>query len=210
MKPIDLSLYLVTHRKTLLLDTFLEIIHEAILGGVSIVQLREKSISEAKFLELGSEVQKITRQLNVPLIINDNLAVAQELGAEGIHLGQNDGSVKTARVILGKQAIIGLSVETMDQVKQANSEAVDYIALSPIFCTPTKPEADTPFGIEGIRQAKAISRHPIVAIGGMNASNINQALQAGANGIAFVSAIFDAAEPRKAAARLSQIIRNSK
>jgi len=208
MNPIDLSLYLVTDRKTAPIDIFLHTIYEATLGGVSVIQLREKSISEKYFFELGLEVQKITRQLNVPLIINDNLEAAKKLDAEGIHLGQTDVSVKTARSILGKHAIIGLSVETMDQVKQANSEAIDYIALSPIFLTPTKPEADKPFGIEGISQAKTITKYSMVAIGGMNTSNINQVLQAGANGIAVVSAIFDAVDPRLAAAHLSQIIKN--
>ena len=129
--PIDLSLYLVTNRKTLELADFLDIIRASIDGGVRIVQLREKEASAREMITLGKELLSVLKPRGIPLIMNDRVDVAYAVGADGVHLGQSDLSVAEARAILGKQAIIGLSVETLDQAIAATEEEVDYLSGKP-------------------------------------------------------------------------------
>jgi thiamine-phosphate pyrophosphorylase len=118
--------------------------------------------------------------------------VAHALHADGVHLGQSDLQVAHAREILGKQAIIGLSVETMEQAMDAVEEEVDYLAASPLFLTKTKPECSKAWGFDGLKQLCSLSRHPIIAIGGIDEANVEKVLECGAVGVAVVSAIFHA------------------
>jgi len=195
----DLSLYLVTDRPLSLGRNMEWIVEEAVKGGVTMVQLREKECSTREFIDLAKRLKYKLAPYQVPLIINDRVDVALAADADGIHIGQSDMPYDLARRLLGRYKIIGLSVENMDQVYEANRFEVDYIGISPVFSTPTKTDTATPFGLEGIRQVMAISKHPAVGIGGINGENASAIMQAGANGIAVVSAICSANNPREAA-----------
>jgi thiamine-phosphate pyrophosphorylase len=201
-RPIDLSLYLVTHRGVLALDDFFRIIRASIEGGVSIVQLREKEASTREMIEIGKRLLSMLNPLGIPLMINDRVDVAHAVNADGVHLGQSDLKVAEARAILGEQAIIGLSVESLEQALAAEEEDVDYLAASPLFQTKTKSDCTKPWGLDGLKQLCAISRHPIVAIGGIDETSVGAILECGAVGVAVVSAIFDAPCPKTAASQI--------
>jgi len=200
--PIDLSLYLVTNRKALEFEDFFNIIRASINGGVRIVQLREKDSSARDMIIIGKKLLSILKPLGIPLIINDRVDVAHAVGADGVHLGQSDLRVGEARAILGKKAIIGLSVESLAKATVAIEEDVDYLAASPIFHTKTKADCGEPWGLDGLKQLCAVSKHPVIAIGGIDETNAKQIIECGAAGIAVVSAIFNASCPKNAALRM--------
>ena len=205
MKNI-LKLYLVTDRDLSLGRSLEEVVSEAVAGGVTIVQLREKDASTGEFIELAFRLKEILKPYNVPLIINDRVDVALAVDAEGLHIGQSDMPYEIARKLLGPDKIIGLSVENMDDLLEANKLDVDYVGISPVYGTPTKTDTAEPFGLEGLRRAVQLSVHPTVAIGGMNASTIADVMEAGTDGVAVVSAICSAKSPRLAAKELNEII----
>ncbi len=200
----DLSLYLVTDRSLSKGRPLEWIVDESVKGGVTMVQLREKQATTREIVELALRLRTKLHPLGIPLIINDRLDIALASHADGLHIGQNDMPYELARHLLGKDKIIGLSVENMEQVRHANKLDVDYIGISPIFITNTKTDTQSPFGLTGTSQAAAITRHPSVAIGGINEMNARQIVEAGANGIAVVSAIMSADDPMKAAQKLKQ------
>ena len=201
-----LKLYLVTDRDLSLGRSLEEVVSEAVAGGVTIVQLREKDASTGEFVELAFRLKDILRPYNIPLIINDRVDVALAVDAEGLHIGQSDMPYEIARKLLGPDKIIGLSVENMDNLLEANKLDVDYVGISPVYGTPTKTDTAEPFGLEGLRRAVKLSVHPTVAIGGMNASTIADVMAAGTDGVAVVSAICSAGSPRLAAKELKDII----
>lgn len=201
------SLYLVTQREGFSMDDFINIIRQAIEGGVEIVQLREKKASFQEMCEVGSALQSLLIQRNIPLIINDRVDVALEIGAAGVHLGQSDFPVREARGILGKEALIGLSIETVDQLMEAQHFDIDYVAASPVFSTQTKNDCSPAWGLEGLKKICSLSRHPVIAIGGINEENIEEVIKCGAAGVALVSAIFNAPSPKKAAEILANKMR---
>ena len=203
MRPEQLRLYLVTDRPLSLGRDIAWVVEEAVTGGATMVQLREKDIDTREFIELARRLQPILREAGVPLIINDRVDVALAVDADGVHIGQSDMPYEIARRLLGPDKIIGLSVENMDEVREANSLYVDYIGVSPVYATATKTDTAPPFGIDGLREAVRLSRHPAVAIGGMNARTAPDAFATGVDGIAVVSAICSAEDPRKAAEDLS-------
>lgn len=205
----ELSLYLVTDRSLSLGRDLSWIVEEAVKGGVTMVQLREKDCSTKQFVELAIQLKKMLASYRLPLIINDRVDVALASDADGLHIGQDDMPYLIARKLLGKNKIIGLSVETMEEVFEANKLDVDYIGISPIFATSTKTDTKQPFGIEGIKKVMAVSKHPAVAIGGIHSNNTKEIIEAGANGIAVVSEICSAADPRKAAENLKNIINSA-
>lgn len=199
---IDFSLYLVTNRETLKLENFFNIIRASIEGGVKIVQLREKESSAREIISIGKRLISLLKPLGVPLIINDRVDVAHAMGADGVHLGQSDLTVAEARAILGGKAIIGLSVETLEQAIAANKEDVDYLAASPVFHTKTKANCGEPWGLNGLKQLCTISSHPVIAIGGIDETNAKKILECGAAGVAVVSAIFNTTCPKTAALKM--------
>lgn len=199
---IDLSLYLVTQRESLSLDVFYDIILEAVRGGVTIVQLREKGTEREEFLKVGVGLLEILRPMNIPLIVNDSVELALAMRADGVHLGQEDGSVVEARKVLGPEAIIGLSIENLDQARKAEHWELDYIAASPVFRTQTKVDTAEPWGLEGLRELCSLTRFPVVSIGGINIDNIEDVISAGSRGASVVSAVFNAKAPREAAREL--------
>ena len=206
VNPFDLSLYLVTDRPLSGGRDMAWIVREAAAGGVTMVQLREKECSTAEFIQLARELKAALAPLGIPLIINDRVDVALAVDVDGVHIGQSDMPYATARKLLGSDKIIGLSVETMDEVIAANALDVDYIGISPVYATPTKTDTLTPFGLDGVDEVMRCSRHRCVAIGGMNRDTVGEVIAHGVEGVAVVSAIVAAPSPREAAAELARII----
>ena len=200
------GLYLVTDRD-LCGEKYLEdVVLESVKGGVSCVQLREKDISTRLFVSEAQRIKKLLEPYQIPLIINDRIDVALACGAEGVHIGQEDMPYAIARQLMGRKAIIGLSVETWEDVEESQRLDVDYIGVSPVFATPTKTDTKGAWGLEGLAKIKKISRHPVVAIGGLNESNVRETVLAGADCVAVVSALCAASDPEAAARKLNNII----
>jgi len=205
------ELYLVTDEKASRGRDIIDIVKQALRGGVTIVQLREKELSPRQFVERAAELKKILRPYNVPLIINDRIDIALAVGADGVHIGQSDMPLKLVKKIVPGSMIIGLSVETIEQVKEAENLEVDYLGVSPVFSTPTKTDFDEKsWGLEGLRKAREISKHILVGIGGINAENAEDVIKSGADGIAVVSGICSADNPETATRELLQIVKNPK
>ncbi len=194
----DLSLYLVTDSGLCGERRLEDIVEAAVQGGCTMVQLREKNLDTGTFIARARILKKVLAPYHVPLIINDRVDVALAADADGVHLGQHDMSIEDARRLLGNK-IIGWSVESMDDVRRANELDVDYIGISPVFATPTKTDTAQPFGIEGTRQAAAISKHPAIGIGGINRNTIDSLRNCGLAGVAVVSDIMLADDPRMVA-----------
>ncbi len=211
MKPqFDLSLYLVTDRSLSLGRSLEHVVEEAVKGGVSMVQLREKDCSSAEFYELAIKLKALLTPYQVPLIINDRLDIALACDAEGLHIGQSDLPYSVARKLMGNDKIIGLSVENIEDVMEANRLDVDYIGISPVFDTQTKNDTAKALGIDGVKEISKLSIHPSVGIGGSNQSNAEQIITAGADGISVLSAIMSAVDPKKSAEELMKIVKQSK
>lgn len=204
----DLSLYLVTDRSMLGDRNLCEVVSDAVAGGCTMVQLREKNLPTQEFIREAKIIKRLLADKNVPLIINDRVDVALAVDADGVHIGQGDMPYEDARRLLGRDKIIGLSVENMEQVRQANLVDVDYIGISPVFATPTKTDTARPFGLEGCRTAVQTSRHPAVAIGGINHRTARSVWDTGVAGMAIVSDIMASSDPRQAAETLRNTIDN--
>lgn len=198
-RAFDPFLYLVTDRGLAGARGLADIVREAIVGGVTLVQLREKSLLHAEFVAEARALATVCHTHGVPLIVNDDIDVALDAGADGVHLGQSDASPQEARARLGAEAIIGLSIENATQARAAAALDVDYLAASPVFATPTKTDTAPPLGLEGVRAIRRLCDKPLVAIGGINLSNALTVLRAGADGVAVVSALMAATDPCQAA-----------
>lgn len=196
---IDYSLYLVTDRSFLGGKSIEEAVEEAIKGGVTLVQVREKDASSREFYEVALKVKEVTDKYKVPLIIDDRLDIAQAVDASGVHLGQSDLPLKLARNILGKDKIIGISVGNVAEAKEAEAAGADYVGIGTIFFTGTKKDIKTPIGIEGLTEIVENIKIPSVAIGGINQENAKAVLRSGTNGVAVISAILGKKDIRGAA-----------
>ena len=200
------GLYLVTDRVMCGNRLLEDVAHQALVGGATCIQLREKDVSTRFFVEEARKMKNLTARFRVPLIINDRIDVALASEADGVHIGQDDMPYAEARKLMGPEAIIGLSVETWDDVVEAEALDVNYLGVSPIFETPTKTDTKGNWGLEGLARIKAYSRHPLVAIGGLNASNAKGVVMAGADCIAVVSTICAASDPLLASREINDII----
>lgn len=210
LRHIDYSLYLVTDRGLSGRRPLTDIVAAAVHGGVTCVQLREKTASTREFIRQATLLQERLQRLKIPLIINDRLDVALAVGAAGVHLGQTDMPLETARTIVGDRMVIGVSVESTEDAVAAEGGGADYLGVSPVHATPTKTDAAPPLGLEGLRHIRRAVRLPLVAIGGMNPDNAGEAIRCGADGVAVVSAIVAAADPQQAAERLKQVIERAR
>jgi thiamine-phosphate pyrophosphorylase len=206
----DYSLYLVTDRTLSLGRTTCAVVRAAIAGGITVVQLREKDCTTREFIAEARLLKKLLLGTGIPLIINDRLDVALAIGADGLHLGQQDMTIADARRIAGPDMVIGISAESLDDALRAEAEGADYIGISPVFATTTKKDAATPLGLEGVRLIRKAVSLPLVGIGGITLDNAAEVIQAGGDGIAVVSAIVSAPCPRTAAAALKQRLLNVK
>ncbi len=203
---IDWSLYLVTDRELAGDRSVEDVVAAGVKGGVTVVQLREKNCSTLEYISLAKRVKQILKSTNVPLIINDRIDVALACYADGVHVGQNDMPYQEARRLMGPKAIVGLTVETMAQAGQAENLDADYLGVSTIYGTPTKTDTINEWGLDGLQHLRGQTKHLLVAIGGINKNNAANVIQAGADGIAVVSAICAAPDPEFAAKELSSII----
>ena len=195
----DKKLYLVTDRsKFSSIDEFLDAVASSLKGGVQIVQLREKTASAKEFVELGRKVKELCAIYDALFIINDRVDVAHIVGADGVHLGQDDIDIDSARHILGKDAIVGISTHAPEQAEKAVASGADYIGVGPVFETPTKPGKKS-VGLEYVEWASKNVSIPWFAIGGINTENLFEVIKAGASRIAVVRAIINAEIPEASA-----------
>lgn len=208
-KPFDLSVYLVTDRAMAAPRSPATVAAAAAAGGATMVQLREKR-DDTDWLVAEARVLKAALAPHgVPLIVNDRPDVALAAGADGVHVGQGDISAAAARDLLGPAAIIGISVAAAADLETVDPTVVDYVGLGPVFPTPTKPDG-VPLPPGALRSIRARLPLPVVAIGGLTADNLADAIAAGCDGVAVVSAICAAADPRAAAAGLRTAVRAAK
>ena len=207
MKQVfDLRLMLVTDAAMSRPRGLIATVLEAVAGGVTVVQLRDKQASDGELIAAARALRDALAATGVPLIVNDRPDVARAAGLAGVHIGQDDGDPARARTLLGPDALIGLSVTRAEEVAAVDPAIVDYVGLGPVFATATKADAAPALSLDGMR---AIGRRlplPFVAIGGIDAGNAAAVIAAGAAGLAVVSAISAADDPRAAATALRDII----
>lgn len=201
MKPLDYTLYLVTDRRLMTTATLEEAVEQAIAGGCTMVQLREKDGSAREFFQLAKRVQEITERHAVPLIINDRADLALALNADGVHVGQSDLPCKTVRDMLGEHKLVGVSAATLEEALQAQRDGASYLGVGAMNATSTKQNTRsvTPEQLAQIKRAVSI---PVVAIGGICEANVSALENTGIDGIAVVSAVLAQPDIQQAAARL--------
>ena len=197
MSPCRLCL--VTDRALARGRALSDIVAAVVRGGVSMVQLREKSLDTRAFLEQARALKTLLAPLRIPLLINDRLDVALACGADGVHLGQSDMPLAVARDLLPKGAIVGLSITCAADLARPDARQADYLGVGPIHAQTTKTDATAPLGVEGFRALRALSGVPMMVIGGVTAENCAPLLAAGADGLAVVSALVAAHDPEAAA-----------
>lgn len=198
-------LYAVTDRAWTGTLTLYQQIEQAILGGATCIQLREKNLDEETFIKEAIQVRKLCHKHGIPLIINDNLKVALESGADGIHVGNDDMPVKEIRKIAGEDFIIGATAKTIAQAKEAEKAGANYLGVGAVFPSPTKTNAIR-ITSEALREICSSVRIPVVAIGGITEENMAEITGCGMKGIAVVSAIFSAEDIRTATGKLREKI----
>lgn len=185
----DYRLYFVTDPRLHRGYSVLEQVELALKGGVKIIQIREKELPLPEYIRLASEALKLTRSYNAYLVINDAVEVVKSIGADGLHLGQEDMPLKEARTILGHDVIMGVSVKTAEETRQAEADGADYVAVNGVFPTATKEDLGHCPGLVGVTLIRQCTHLPVVGIGGINLTNCCSVIEAGANGIAVVTAI---------------------
>ena len=203
MKELDLSLYLVTDKSDDV-EKFLKTIEEGIKGGVSVVQIREKTADTLDFYNLALKVKEITTKHDVPLIINDRVDVALAVDADGVHVGQSDMPCDITRALVGPDKIVGVSAATIEEAKKAESDGADYIGAGAVFPTATKDDAPK-ITKKDLKEIADSINIPVVAIGGINLDNASQLTDTGIKGLSVVSAIMSSDDPKKSAEKLLNI-----
>ena len=203
MKNIDLSLYLVTDNSDDV-EKFLNTIEEAIKGGTTVVQIREKTADTLDFYNLALRVKEITTKYNVPLIINDRVDVALAIDADGVHVGQSDMPCDVTRRLIGENKILGISAATIEEAKKAQKDGADYIGTGAVFPTQTKDDAPSVTKQE-LKEIVDSIDIPVVAIGGINLENAHELVDTGISGLSVVSAIMSSDNPKKSSEELLKI-----
>lgn len=201
----SLELYLVTDRRLCGERGVVETVRQALAGGVTAVQLRDHDATTRELLDMARRLRSLTADAGVPLIIDDRLDVALAAGADGVHLGQADLHPVDARRIAGHEFLIGHSVSCRDEVEAViewPAGTIDHLGVGPVFATPTKPTAAAPLGIDGVREVLADCAFPAVAIGGVKQIHVAPLREAGAAGVAVVSAVCAPPDPAAAAREL--------
>lgn len=185
----------------------LDLVEKAVDSGVTLVQLRAKELQTREFLQLALQTAKLLKAKSIPLIINDRIDIALACGAEGVHLGQEDIPLPYARQILGKKKRIGISVNTVNEAKEAEKGGADYLGVGPVYYTPSKRDLKAILGPSGLKVIREKVKIPILAIGGINAENATEVMNCGVNGIAVISALMGAEDIAEAARKLLQKIK---
>lgn len=201
---LDLSLYLVTDKRNKTDEEFLEIIEEAIKGGTTVVQIREKEGETLDFYNLALKVKEITSKYNVPLIVNDRIDVALAIKSEGVHIGQTDMPADVARSLIGDEMILGVSASTVQEARKAEKDGADYIGTGAVFPTATKDDAPS-ITKDDLKEVTGSINIPTVAIGGITLENASELAGTGIAGISVVSAIMNSKDPKTASENLLKI-----
>jgi thiamine-phosphate pyrophosphorylase len=210
MRKPDLTLYFITDSTGMTEEDFLETVRQACAGGVTIVQLREKEKSGLEYFNLAHKVKRITDQYDIPLIIDDRVDIAMAVDAAGVHVGQTDMPVAAARALLGEHKIVGATAKTVPMAQKAAQEGADYLGVGAIYPTTTKVVTIIT-EVSTLNEIVAQTGMPVVAIGGLNASNIPVLYDSLADGIAVVSALMKSENPQNTAALLKrQVLENFK
>lgn len=203
-RKIDYTLYLVTDRELMSTENLETAVEEAIEGGVTMVQLREKSASSRKFYEQAVRIKEITGRYGVPLIVNDRIDIALAIGADGVHIGQSDLPAAVARKIIGRDMLLGVSASSVSEALQAQLDGADYLGVGAMFHTGTKKDAQI-VSMEELKRIRQAVRVPIVAIGGINRENAASFREAKIDGLAVVSAIISQPDIKGAATELKRL-----
>lgn len=201
---VDYSIYLCTDRELMSTSTLTEAVEQAIKGGATVIQLREKDCSSKDFYETAKEVKKITEQYQVPLIINDRVDIALAVDAEGVHVGQSDLPAREVRKLIGEDKIVGVSAGNLACAKKAYEDGADYIGVGAMYATNTKKDAK-PTTLEELAKIRANVSLPIVVIGGINENTVSDFKGTGIDGLAVVSAIIAKPDIESAARNLKQL-----
>jgi len=202
MRAADFRLYLITDRSRAGGRALAEVVREALEGGVKAVQLRDKNLPAAALYRLAAELRRLTSDFDARFIINDRLDIALAVGADGVHIGVNSLPVAVARRLLGEGNIIGYSAHGIDEALRAQADGADFVTFGPLYPTPSKAAYGEPCGVKKLADAVSALDIPVIALGGISSANITEALSANVQGIAVISAILAAADPRGAAASL--------
>ncbi|MDI6831311.1 MAG: thiamine phosphate synthase [Actinomycetota bacterium] len=208
MRRVELGLYVITCRDPGRGIDHLDVARAALRGGADAVQLRDKEAGGRELLRLAGEVASLVRAAGrgCLFLVNDRVDVALACEAHGVHVGQDDLPPAAARRLVGEDMVLGVSAGTVEEALEARAAGADYIGVGPVFATPTKPDAGEPVGIEGLRRIREAVDLPLVAIGGIDASNAARVLEAGADGIAVISAVSAADNMEMAVERLRGIV----
>jgi thiamine-phosphate pyrophosphorylase len=207
---MDLDLYVVTDETVAGGQEHEEIARMALAGGADVIQLRDKRMSGRKLLRTGRSISALTKASGALFMVNDRLDIALACGADGVHLGQGDLRVDTARQLAPRNFIIGVSVGSVEEARSAFAEGADYVAVSPVFATRTKDNAGPGLGLALIRRIRQETRAPLIAIGGIDETNVREVLSAGADGVAVISAVVGKEDIEEAARNIREIIREAK
>lgn len=209
--PSDLLLYAVTDRTWLRGQTLCQQVEQAIQGGATFIQLREKHLDEESFLREAAEIQALCKRYHVPFVVNDNVDIARKMNADGVHVGQSDMEAGDVRALLGPDKILGVSAKTVEQAVLAEQRGADYLGVGAMFPTDSKSDASV-ITIDTLRDICKAVHIPVVAIGGIGTQNAAQLAGTGIAGVAVISAIFAADDIQQAArdlkAQVSQIVAN--
>ena len=203
---IEWRLCFIADSEALAQKDLIQVISKAVKGGVTLIQLRGKKWSDREFFSLAREAREILKPKKIPLIINDRIDIALAAEAEGVHLGQKDLPLKVARKLAGDRLIIGISVNTIEEAKEAESEGANYVGAGPVFWTGSKADLRPTLGVEGLRSICQAVRIPVIAIGGITATSVPEIMASGASGVAVISAIARADDPEQAARALREAI----
>lgn len=195
------GLYAIIDNSVRLDISIIEIAMKVLLGGARIIQLRGKGLSSKELLKQAREIRKLTREARAIFIVNDRADIAILSDADGVHLGQDDLPIAEARKIMGEGKVIGISTHNLEQAIKAEQEGADYIAFGPIFGTTTKADTEDAKGLEALREVRKNINIPVVSIGGINLDNMKSVLDAGADGVAVISAIVKAENIEEASRR---------
>jgi thiamine-phosphate pyrophosphorylase len=202
----DLLLYLCTDRVLSMGRPILQAVEDALEGGVTMVQLREKDASAREFYEIALKVRALTKSRRIPLVINDRLDIALATGADGLHIGQSDLPLPDARRLAGKALFIGVSVSSPEEAARAEAEGADYLGAGAVYPTGSKADAGDAIGLERFRLICSAVKIPVVGIGGVNAENAEALMRAGAAGISVISALLSQSDIREAARCLRAVL----
>ena len=210
MGSIDWTLCLIADVEFASGRDIIRLTDEAVEEGVTLVQLRAKNLPARDFLHLALKLSEKLRRKKTPFIINDRVDIAFSCGAAGVHLGQDDLPLPYARKILGRDKLIGISVNTAEEAQSAEEGGADYLGVGPVYFTPTKKNGKPSLGLEGLRAIREKVRIPILAVGGINHKNASNVMGCGADGIAVISAIWGAKNIRQGTKELLAAIRKGK